>query len=58
MGQNTTECNGGTDEGVELLVTTDGELQMTGRDTLDLEVLGGILGQADASAWKTKQAVE
>ena len=32
----------GLDERVELLVTTDGELQVARRDTLDLEVLGGV----------------
>lgn len=43
MWQNTTEGNGSPDEGVQLFVTTDGELQVTRRDTLDLQVLGGIL---------------
>ena len=32
----------GLDERVELLVTTDGELQVARGDTLDLEVLGGV----------------
>lgn len=41
--QDTTVGNRGADQGVELLVTTDGELKMSGGDTLDLEVLGGIL---------------
>jgi len=41
--QDTTESDRGADEGVELLVTTDGELEMSRRDTLDLQVLGGIL---------------
>ena len=44
MWQDTTEGDGGADQGVELLVTADGELQVAGRDTLDLEVLGGVLG--------------
>lgn len=43
MGQDTTKGDGGTDQGVELFVTTDGELQVAGRDTLDFEILGGIL---------------
>lgn len=42
MGQNTTERNGSADQGVELLVTTDSELQMAGRDTLDFEILSGV----------------
>lgn len=41
--QDTAKGNGGADQGVELFVTTDGELQMSGRDTLDLEVFGGVL---------------
>lgn len=43
MRQDTTKGNGGADQGVELLVTTDGELEMSGGDALDLEVLGGVL---------------
>ena len=46
VGQDTTEGDGGADEGVELLVTADGELEMTRRDTLDLEILGGVLERA------------
>lgn len=45
MGKNTTKGDGGTDEGVEFLVTTNGELQVAGRDALDLKVLGGVLRQ-------------
>jgi hypothetical protein len=40
--QNTTEGNRGVNESIKLLVTSDGELQVSGRDTLDLEILGGI----------------
>ena len=43
MGENTTEGDGGTDQGIELFITTDGKLEMTGRDTLDLKILGGVL---------------
>lgn len=43
VGQDTSERDGGTDEGVELLVTTDGELEMAGSDALDLEILGRVL---------------
>merc|ERR1712053_55638 len=42
MGDHTASSNGGLDEGVQLLVTTDGELQMAGGDTLHLEILTGI----------------
>jgi hypothetical protein len=40
--QNTTKGNRGVNESIKLLVTSDGELQVSGRDTLDLEILGGI----------------
>lgn len=43
MWENTTEGDGGTDQGIELFVTTDGELEMAGSDTLDLEILGSVL---------------
>jgi hypothetical protein len=43
MWQDTTEGDGGADQGVKLLVTSDGELQVARRDTLDLEILGRVL---------------
>ena len=42
MWQDTSEGNGGADQGVELLITTNGELQVAGSDTLDFQILGGI----------------
>ena len=39
--------NGGLDQGVQLLVTTNGELQVTGGDTLHLQVLGGVACQLE-----------
>jgi len=33
------------DEGIQLLITTDGKLQMAGGDTLHLQILGGVTGQ-------------
>lgn len=39
VGEDTTASNGGADERVELLVTADSELQVTGGDTLDAKVL-------------------
>ena len=41
----TTAGNGGTDQGVKFLVSTDGEQQVTGRDTLHLEILAGVSGK-------------
>jgi hypothetical protein len=45
--QDTTEGDRRADERVELLVATDGELQMTGGDALDFEVLGSVAGQLE-----------
>ena len=45
MGNDSSPCDGGLDEDVELLVAPDGELQMPGRDPPDLEVFAGISGQ-------------
>lgn len=42
MWKNTTESDRGANEGVELLVTANGELEMAWRDTLDLEILGSV----------------
>lgn len=43
VGENTTVGNGGANKSVELFVATDGQLEMSGGDTLDLQVLGGVL---------------
>lgn len=43
VGEDTTVGNGGADKSVELFVATDGQLEMSGGNTLDLEVLGGVL---------------
>lgn len=43
--QDTTESNGGADQSIQLLVTTNGELQVAGRDTLDFQILGGVTGK-------------
>lgn len=45
--QHTTKRNGGADEGVELLVTADGQLQVARRDALDLEILGSVAGKLE-----------
>ena len=42
---NSTSGDGGLDQGVQLLVSPDGELKMPWRDPLHLEVLGGVSGQ-------------
>lgn len=42
VGKDSSSGDGGADERVELLVSSDGELQMTGRDTLHAEILGGV----------------
>jgi hypothetical protein len=45
VGDNTTTGNGGLDEGVELLISTDGKQQVTRGDTLHLEVLARVTGK-------------
>ena len=47
MRNDTTAGNGGLDEGVQFFVTTDGKLQMSGSDTLHLQILGGVTGQLE-----------
>ena len=39
--------DGRLDERVQLLVASDGELQVAGGDTLHLEILGGVAGQLE-----------
>ncbi|CAN6309399.1 unnamed protein product [Urochloa humidicola] len=41
----TSASNGALDEGVELLISTDGQLQVARGDTLDLQVLASIPSQ-------------
>jgi len=38
----TTTSDGGLDQRIQLLVTSDGQLQVSWRDSLHLEVLGGV----------------
>ena len=39
--------DGGFDEAVELLVSSDGQLQMARSDTLHAQILGGVTGQLE-----------
>lgn len=41
----TSSSNCCLDEGVQLLITTDGQLQVAGGDTFHLQVFGGIACQ-------------
>lgn len=45
--QDTTTSNDGPDEGVELFISADGQLQVSRSDTLDLEILGCVAGQLE-----------
>ena len=47
MRDDSAASDGGLDQRVELLVTADGELQVTRRDALDLEVLRRVAGQLE-----------
>lgn len=38
---------GGSNEAIQLFITTDGKLKVAGRDALDFEVLGGVPGQLE-----------
>lgn len=49
--QYASEGDGGADQGVELLVAADGELEVAGGDALDLEILGGVLREGGVSHW-------
>ena len=42
---NSTTSNGGLDEEIEFLVTSDSQLQMSGGDSSDFEVLGSVTSQ-------------
>ena len=43
----TTTSDSGLDQSVQLLVSPDGELEMSGRDPLHLEILTGVAGQLE-----------
>lgn len=43
----TSESDGGPDQRVELLVSTDGELQVTRRDALHFKIFGGVSCQLE-----------
>ena len=47
VGDNSSAGDGGLDEGVELLISANGELQVTRGDALDLEVLGSVAGELE-----------
>lgn len=42
MRQDTTECDCCSDQGIQLFITTDGQLEMSRCDTLDLQILGSV----------------
>lgn len=45
VGDDAAARDGGLDQRVQLLITTDGKLEMAGGDALHLQVLGGVAGQ-------------
>lgn len=48
--EDTSTGDGGADERIELLVTADGELKVTGGDTLDAKILGRVTYTVKKSA--------
>lgn len=47
MGEHTAASDSGLDQSVELIISLNGKLQMTGGDTGHLHVLGGVTGQLE-----------
>ena len=47
VGDHTTASNSGLDQSVELLVTADSELQVTGGYSFNLQVLAGVAGELE-----------
>jgi hypothetical protein len=45
VGNNTAASNGGLDEKIELFITADSELKMSGGDSSHLEILGSVASQ-------------
>ena len=43
----TTASNGGLDQGIELLITADGELKVTGSDSLHLEIFASVASKLE-----------
>ena len=58
VGDDTSSGDGGLDEGVQLLVTSDGQLQVAGGDTLHLQVLGSVSGQLENLKNKLKLKIK
>ena len=47
VGDDSTTSNGGLDQSIQLLVSPDGELEMSGGDSLHLQVLTGVSSQLE-----------
>lgn len=47
MGDHASAGDGGLDQGVQLLVTSDGQLQVPRCDSLDLQVLGSVASELE-----------
>ena len=45
--QHTTKGDSRANQSVQLFITSNGELQMTGGDTLDFEIFGGVTGKLE-----------
>ena len=47
VGDDSTSSNSGLDQSVQLFISPDGELEMSGGDSLHLQVLTGVAGQLE-----------
>lgn len=54
VGDDSSSGDGRLDQRVQLLVASDGELEMAGGDTLHLQVLAGVAGQLEHLEEKEK----
>ena len=45
VGDHTTTSDSGLDQSVELFISSNGELEMSGCNSLDLKVLGSVTGE-------------
>ena len=55
VGDDTSTGNGGLDQSIQFFITSNGKLQVTRSDTLDLKILAGVSGQLQNFGGKVLQ---